>query len=404
MKKRIFAALLAGCMAASLVACGSTGTTTTDNTDSTPAASGTESSSTDDGAAATVDVSDFEFKDYTIALPLPEAGITSFEIFRSICDQIESVIGGKFVNAAGDLTAEGNISFVEQQIAAGVDGLIVCPAADSVLPTITTMCEEAGVYWTITMRSISDPDIKAMVEASPYYVGNCYEDEETAGYECGKWMGEQGYKKIAIISQTKGDTTCDTREVGLAKACDEYGMEIVGEGRGAAQASDITASVESFLAANSDLDCVYVVGSGVTGSHEAVLKAIQDAGRGDDVKMVTVDFPNEMQADFESGILVYSYAQVCLAFDPYITLFKLINAIEGTPILTADGSAVTSNHMYMLSIDNAEDAAEYTEVLGNPEYKFFSDEEIANLCVWNNPDLNEDTLQEIIDNYSVQNQ
>jgi len=339
--------------------------------------------------------------DFTVAIPLPESGITSFEIMRTNMNQLEELTGGEFINALADLTPDGTLSFVESQVAAGVDGLIIIPPSDSILPTVTTLCEEAGVYWGISMRSITNPDIKEMVEASPYYIGNCYEDEYTSGYSCGKWRGEAGYKKIAIISQAKGDTTCDTREEGLAQACEEYGMEIVGESRGHSQASDATQATESFLASNADLDAIFVVGSAVTGEHEAVIKAIQDAGREDSVSLVTVDFPNDMVADFESGILKYSFGPFCLTYDPEIALIKLVNAIKETPIVTADGSTVTSNAMKVLGIDNVEDAKEYVEVLGNPAYLFFSDDEINNMMVWNNPDMNEEALQEIVDNYTI---
>ena len=350
------------------------------------------------GSTANVWAEDFECKEYTLAVPLAESGLTSFEIMRTNMDLFEEVTNGEIINAVSDLTPDGVLSFVESQVAAGVDGLIICPPSDSVLPTVTQLCEEAGVYWGICLRSISDPEIKAMVEASPYYVGNCYEDEEVAGYTCGKWMGEQGYKKIAIISQAKGDTTCDTREVGLSKACEEYGIEIVGESRGHAQPSDTTAATESFLAANDDLDAIFFVGSACTGAHEAALKAIQDNGRGDDVKLVTIDFPNEMVADFESGILVYSYAQVCLTYDPYICVAKVINAIQGTP-LSDDGP--TSNTMAMYAIDNVEDAKAYQDVTGNPDYLFYSEEDVMQLFKWSNADLTEESLQTLIDGYKV---
>lgn len=350
------------------------------------------------GSTTSVFADDFECKEYSIAVPFPESGLTGFEMYKTNTDLLTSMTNGEVINGNMDLTPDGVLSFVESQVAAGVSGLIICPPSDSVLPTVAQLCEEAGVYWGITLRSISDPDIKAMVEASPYYVGNCYEDEETAGYTCGKWMGEQGYKKIAIISQAKGDTTCDTREVGLAKACDEYGIEIVGESRGHAQASDTTAAVESFLAANNDLDAVFFVGSACTGAHEAAVKAIQDAGRGDDVKLVTIDFPDEMVADFESGILVYSYAQVCTTYDPFICAIKVLNAIQGTP-LSEDGP--TSNTMAMYGIDNVEDAKEYQEIAGNPDYLFYTEDELKSFLKWENADLNEETLQTLIDEYKV---
>lgn len=389
MGKRVAALLMAVMMVSTLlIGCG-----TSKGTESTSA----ETEGTSAGSEEVAAGSDFKLKEYTLSVPFPESGLTSFEIMRTNMDILQEETNGQIINAPSDLTPDGVLSFVESQIAAGISGIIICPPSDSVLPTVTQLCEEAGVYWGITLRNISDPEIKALVEASPYYVGNCYEDEQEAGYDCGKWMGEQGYKKIAIISQAKGDTTCDAREVGLASACEEYGIEIVGESRGHTQASDATVATESFLAANPELDAIFYIGSAATGAHEATVSAIQNAGRADEVKMVTIDFPNEMVANFESGVQVYAYATACLSFDPYITIIKVVNAIQGTPI--GDDVTFTSNTVGMFAIDNVETAKEYQSVTGNPDYKFFDDEGLRQLFKWNNPDLNQDTLQEILDNY-----
>lgn len=398
MKKKAAALMMAVVMTAALITgCGNDGSGSTSTNESAQSESKAETAGevkteSDEGSNS----ADANLKEYTMAVNFPESGLTSFEILRSNMDTLEEMTNGTFVNAASEMTPDGVLSFVESQVAAGVDGLIICPPSDSVLPTVTQMCEEAGVYWGITLRSITDPEIKAMVEASPYYVGNCYEDEENAGYTCGKWMGDAGYKKIAIISQAKGDTTCDTRELGLSRACEEFGIEIVGESRGHSQASDTTAAVESFLASNADLDAVFFIGSACTGSHEATVKAIQDAGRQDDVKMVTIDFPDQMVADFESGVLVYSYAASCLTLDPFVCLIEVVNAIQGTPI--GDG-VPTSNIIGMFGIDNLETAIEYQNETGSADYEFFDEETLHKMFKWENPDLNQETLQEILDSY-----
>jgi ABC-type sugar transport system substrate-binding protein len=249
------------------------------------------------------------------------------------------------------------------------------------------------------MRSIEDEEIKELVEASPYYVGNCYESEEETGYNAGKWMGEAGYKKIAIISQPKGDTTCDAREEGLAKACEEYGMEIVSEARGLSQASDATSATESFLAANADLDVIFYVGSPAAGVHEATVKAIQDAGR--DVKMTAVDFPSEMVEDFESGIMTYGIGLSCLTYDPYMVVVKLINAIQGYP-LNDDGTP-TSNLIEMFEIDNLDDAKKYMEVSGDNTMMFYEGEDMEQLFKWNNPEMSEDYMQKLIEDFNPLN-
>jgi ABC-type sugar transport system substrate-binding protein len=360
---------------------------------------GSSSDSGDSGSAGESASEEVELQDFTIATTFPESGLTSFEILANNAKQLCEAAGGTFVNAPADMTADGILSFVESQIAAGTKGLVFCPNADSVLPTVTTLCEEAGVYWGICMRSIEDEEIKELVEASPYYVGNCYESEEETGYNAGKWMGEAGYKKIAIISQPKGDTTCDAREEGLAKACEEYGMEIVSEARGLSQASDATSATESFLAANADLDVIFYVGSPAAGVHEATVKAIQDAGR--DVKMTAVDFPSEMVEDFESGIMTYGIGLSCLTYDPYMVVVKLINAIQGYP-LNDDGTP-TSNLIEMFEIDNLDDAKKYMEVSGDNTMMFYEGEDMEQLFKWNNPEMSEDYMQKLIEDFNPLN-
>lgn len=344
-----------------------------------------------------VSASDFEPKEYTIAIPCSESGASFFTVLHANNTKLMEMTNGTLINDYRDMTPDAVLSFVEAQCAAGVDGLLVCPPTDSILPTVAQLCEEAGVYWGIYLRSITDPEIKEMVESSPYYIGNCYEDEVAAGYEAGKFMGEQGYEKVAIFSQPKGDTTTDTREAGLAEACEEYGIEIVGESRGPAQASDIVSATESFLAANEDLDAIFCVGMGIPGGHEQIVETIQKAGR--DVKFVTIDFPEKMVEDFESGTLVYAYGQVNLMFDTFIEITKLVNAVQGYPL---EEDRPTSNYMNMVTLTSTEAAKEFSEVAGNPEYIFFTDDQLENeLLKWNNPDLNEATLQEIVNNYEV---
>lgn len=56
----------------------------------------------------------------------------------------------------------------------------------------------------------------------------------------------------------------------------------------------------------------------------------------------------------------------------------------------------------MVGVDSAEAAQKYAAISGNENYQFFSDEDIQNkLLKWNNPELTQETLQDIIDSYSV---
>ena len=134
---------------------------------------------------------------------------------------VESMGGTVSFQGGVGASADATIQFVEEQIAAGANGIVLSPPSDSVLTTVTTMCEEAEVYWGITFRSIQDEEVKELVESSPYYIGHGFEDEEQAGYQVMSNMNDKGIKNVAIISLAKGNNTTDLREQGAQRACEE---------------------------------------------------------------------------------------------------------------------------------------------------------------------------------------
>lgn len=417
MKRRFLAALMTAMLTVGLIAgCGDSGASGSAGdagagaqsdagagdagADAADAGTEADADSAGDDAADAGTAAPADLKEITIAVPMADSGVTFLnQMSYNLNNKLGPVANVKTVYQQSTFDADGTLTFVESEIAAGVDGLMLCPPSDSVLPTICSLCEEAQVYWAISMRSINDEEIKAMCEASPYYVGNCFEDEENTGYLVGKYLGESGAKKIAIITTTKGDTTGDAREAGLARACEEFDIEIVGEARGLAQASDVTNAVESFLSANADLDAVFCVGTTVTGVQEITVKAVQDSGR-EGVEVVCIDHPDGITALFETGILTYSVGTPSFALDMYVCGIKLVNAIQGTPISgSLDGKS--TNSVDMAEIRTVEEAKAYEEAGSNPEYVFFEEDELQNMMRWNNPDFDESALQDMLSNYEL---
>lgn len=335
---------------------------------------------------------------YKIAVGLADSGATMFSIMSNNIKEYAALTGGEAVFQGGvAASADTAIGFVENQIAAGVDGIILAPPADSVLPTITALCEEAGVYWGTYFRDILDEDIKAMVESSQYYVGRCYEDEVQTGYQVMANLNDLGAKKVAIISMAKGNTTTDNREIGANQAAEEFGMEIVAEARDTTQASDATTAAESFLMAYNDLDAIYVVGTTGQGIHEAVAKAIEDAGRADSVKLATIDFPDSMGELFEKDILVTCVGLPHWGFDPFMSFVSLANTCMGTPI--SDEKVHYTCEMF--EINDLDTANKWLEKFGNADTLYYSDEEMTSLLVKeNNADLTEETMQGFIDAFA----
>lgn len=402
MKKRILAALMAVVLTAGLAAgCGSPqkpgeGSASGNSREQPSGSEENAQPQEEDGNSKEA----ADLKKIKVAIPFAETGLMFLsQLSYNLNNKLGPVANMEVIYQASALDADGILTFVESEVAAGVDGLFICPPSDAVLPTVCSLCEEAGVYWAITMRSINDEEIKAMCEASPYYVGNCYEDEENTGYLVGKYLGENGKKKVALLSTTKGDTTGDAREAGFARACKEYDIEIAGEARGLNQASDVTNAVESFLSANTDLDAVFCVGTTVAGIQEVAVKTVKDSGR-EGVEVVCIDHPDGIVDLFDTGILTYSVGTPTFSLDMYVCMIKLANAIQGTPISgSLDGKS--TNSVEMAEIKTAEDAKAYAEAGSNPEYVFFEEEELQQMMRWNNESFDEGALQSALENYEL---
>ena len=334
---------------------------------------------------------------YKIAIGLPDSGSSMFSIMSSNVRAFVELTGGEVYFQAGPgSSADAAVAFVENQIAAGADALFFGPPSDSILPTICMLCEEAQVYWGICFRTIQDEEVRAFVESSPYYVGKCYEDEEGTAYDIMADLAEEGIKKVAVILMEKGNSASDQREVGLYRACEDFDMEIVAEARALTQASDITTAAESFLAAYSDLDCIFVVSTTAPGAQEAVIKAIQDAGREDEVCSATIDFPDNMDELFGTGILKVASGLAHWGYDPFITCVLLANQAMGTPI-SEEQISIT---MPMYSITDQETAAKWMERFGDENAAYYTEEEMSMLVKGTNPDLTVDSLNEMIADFT----
>ena len=386
MKRKILAVVLAATLLVSgMAGCAQKGSDTTDKT--SPASTNTSQTGT---STATK-------KPFKIAVGFPDSGATMFSLMSNNLKAFSKQAGGEAIFQGGvSASADATIAFVENQIAAGVNGILIGPPTDAVLPTVASLCEQAGVYWGIAFRNILDEKVKQTVESSKYYGGKCYEDEKTTGYRVMSNLHNLGAKKVAIISMPKGNTTTDLRETGANKACTDFGMKIVAESRNIAQASDATSATESFLTAYKDLDAVFVVGATGAGVHEAVAKAIEDSGRQKTVKIATIDFPDSMGKLFKSGTLVTCSGLPSWGYDPFMSYVLLANACMGTPVANEKVTLTCS----MFDINDSNTADKWLEKFGDASTLYYKEDEMKQLIKANNPNLSVKTMQSMIDEFS----
>lgn len=401
MKKKLLALGLALTMVLSLAACGNgssgSGTDTKDSgkketqvsSENKTTTAGQETAADSEHTAASTAQTPEGVEPFIIGYPTAPSYNAVMSAMHKNREAIAAAAGGSLITEVFDFTPEGTVNAVEKLIQAGCNGVFVTPMADSILPTIVKLCEDNNVYFVLSMRSVSDPEVKAIVEASPMYAGDVYEDEVSAGYEMGKALAEAGGKNYAIIAPAIGDTTGSLREQGLAKAAEEFGLTQVAEVRAPEQASDSASAVESFIASYADLDGIIRLGSTATGDVGAICTTLENLGKAGDIKFITVDTEEGCDAYLANGTITATLNDL-LVQDSIVAATLLVNAITGTP-LTDTAKEVALEYS---KVEKADDLTLYYEYIAC-DTPIFNTEEIRNtLLKVYNPEV---TLEAVAD-------
>lgn len=364
MKKRLLAVLLASALAVGCMACGGeSGSSKQSEEQGSGAGEGEQGSRDGEGGQGTSDV-----KSFTIGYPTAPSYNAVMSAMHKNREAVAQAAGGELITEVFDFTPEGTVSAIEKLIQAGCNGVMITPMADSILPTMVKMCEESNVYFVLSMRSVNDPEVKGIVENSPMYAGNVYENEVSAGYEMGKALADAGGKQYAIIAPAVGDTTGSLREQGLAQAAEEFGLTQVAEVRAPEQASDSASAVESFIASYPELDGIIRLGSTATGDVSAICTTLENLNKAGTVKFITVDTEEGCDAYLESGTITATLNDL-LVQDSIVAAAMLVNAVTQTPL---DGKEVALEYS---RVEKAEELSLYFEYIAC-DTPVFSAEEI----------------------------
>ena len=92
-----------------------------------------------------------------------------FKVLKRNLKILEKLTGVEFVDMADaefGSSNEASVYYVEYAINEGVDGILLSPSSDQILPTVCRLCQDAGVYWGIYFRSIEDEEIREECESS----------------------------------------------------------------------------------------------------------------------------------------------------------------------------------------------------------------------------------------------
>ena len=296
--------------------------------------------------------------------------------------------GGEFVLDGTAWTAETTIAAAENLIQSGCDIISFCTyAGEATVPQISRLCQENGVYWSMWDTTISDPEIQALIDEDPYYIGTTNEDQYQAGYDTMKYMVEQGASKVIVFKYGVNIPTCDDRVSGAQAAADEFGAEFIYE---VVAPDDYAKAAQDAITAYPEADAAFMAGAGQNGP--SVAAAFEAAGI-EDYVLGVFDYGDQMGEMFESEQLTISNGghMVTATFSALMG----INAFFGTP-LSEEKIAVTIPYLTLTSYDDYLVYKEYAS-----EGAAYSAEELQQMLLVYNPDLTLEEFQAFVSNWSV---
>lgn len=382
--KKLLALFLAAVMIFSLAACAATETPAETPSDSTaPADSAAPADSTSEYVPHKIGVIYYGIDDPFCA-----------EVYRTI-NRAGELLNCEIVWAIGSLDPNDQITDAQNLIAAGVEGIVCIPLGEIATQKIMQLCEQEGVYFSITLRQVDDPEIREEVYYSDYWVGNVNEDNYDQGRVIIEQLYKEGCRKIGLLLGVGEQSYEVARNQAFYETAEELGMEVLAVSTPIIGTTDATAATENFITSYPEMDGIAVC-CGATGQGEQIIATVDRLGKTDQVKIAICDTFTGMAEAFESHSV-----HCCAGGFSADTLFSfmwLYNAVDGYPLTTEKAVSLTQNTLY---ITNAEECLEFDTYVDNEAYHVYKDEDILSMVRRTNPDFDIEAMQEYMSLYSL---
>lgn len=263
-------------------------------------------------------------------------------------------------------------------------------------PAAVKKCEDAGVYygfyWGPGIQDLGE-DTLSLCADSTLFLGAFYQQENTTAYNAMKTLHENGCNKLGYIGlAADNEMRENSRDYGIQQACKDFNMEILVEQRDNSvtmTAEGGATTVENFLAAYPDMQGIIIAGN-TQFVMPGVDQAITSKGL-TDFKVAAIDFPDDMLAYAEDGVLVYD-AGAHVTGPVYITILAA-NALNGTPLLTK-GQSFNQQYIMLTSTEEIKNWVSIQEEI------VYNTEELRACLKVLNPDFSLETFNELVLNYS----
>jgi ABC-type sugar transport system substrate-binding protein len=319
---------------------------------------------------------------------------------KMILDKAAEVYNITLTYKTGDFTADAQVTAVENLVAAGIDGLLIAPMADSAMPKVVATCGAAGIPVTMMFRDIADPTIAAEVlegEYADYYLGYCLEDEVAAAKEIIAYVAEQGVTKVNYLGTQPGFVVNDRRMQGYQEAMKEKGITILGETRTPISGSttDTSNAVENFVVTYPEAEAL-IMCNAASGNGEAAVSVLTKYGETMPIAVFDMFANDAMIQAFDAGNLYVVTGGH--QYDPLYAFVVLANKLHGTPF--EERAELKNKYIFVKS---AQEVEEYNQYLADDPTALYPEEELKMMLRAYNPDFTLADLQAIADEYTLEN-
>ena len=257
---------------------------------------------------------------------------------------------------------------IEQLVAAGCQGIIVCNSADTEMVSAIKTCNDNEVYLAQFYRIISqsaNPQIYKMAESSPYFVGAVHEDEPANGEALVNILLEKGCRNIGLIGWEQGDATWLGRWEGYRAGVEKWNkahpddQAKLSEPQYAGTSSEGgSKAAEALMAADPSLDALIPAGGGGDPLLGAVA-AVERAGKINDIAVVSTDFLPDLGERLKNGSMAgQSGGHYC---DPLYALMLVYNAVKSEGDYSGQFIDLTFPYLFVSSPEDYGDYDKYFE-------------------------------------------
>ena len=221
-----------------------------------------------------------------------------------------------WINAGAQHTTDVFSRALEAAVAQEYDAIATIAGDSGIVPYINDAVE-AGIP-VATFNSETDTENNRL-----FFVGaDLYKQGQTAGEKMVEVLGGEG--EVAIITGFFAVEAHELRRLGFEDYISDNAPDITIVDRVENQdKADIAYNqAQDFMTANPGLDAIYVTAGGPFGAAAAV----EDAGRGGEIKIISYDFVDETMEYVKKGVITGTIGQQPYAqgHDPAIRLFNYL--------------------------------------------------------------------------------